>query len=513
MKKNVLALSIATALVGVGFAGGAQAIGLANAALAAPVPPGPGASLRQSVDGIGQFLLVPYYTVQGNNQTMINLVNTDTVNGKAVKVRFRGAANSDDVYDFQVFLSPGDVWAAYVAKDSANRAQLTTGDNSCTKPTKAVLNSTPFSTIRLDPLRLGDALNNEAREGYVEIFNMADVRPGTALFTAIKHVKSVAPCTGAAWTALDTDPADTAAANAMGLFAPTTGLFSNWIILNAADAGAWSGQATAINAVDLLNNVTAGGLVYFPQTNTTLGLSAFDISKFTADPWLRARPTQAATYDLPDFSIPYTSSNLPEDQVVRLSNALATRSVSNEFLVGSGVNATTDWVLSMPTRRYSVAMDYTAPAARVYTTLATPFFTAANTAVIDRQVCVTGTTIVSYDQEENTAVDPGASVIISPQVPGQPTSFYVCGEVSVLSFNNGEKAGTSGLITSASGSLKATVARSAIENGYNAGWAFMATPGLLNNGLPILGYEALRANSAAHTFGATLGHRTNRIQK
>ena len=34
--------------------------------------------------------------------TLLNLINTDTVRGKAVKVRFRGAANSDDVYDFQV---------------------------------------------------------------------------------------------------------------------------------------------------------------------------------------------------------------------------------------------------------------------------------------------------------------------------------------------------------------------------------------------------------------------------
>lgn len=515
MKKNVLALSITAALVGLGFAGGAQAIGLAQPVSVNPIPAGAGSVLRASVDGIGQFLYVPYYTVQSGNTTMISLVNSDTVNGKAVKVRFRGAANSDDVFDFQVFLSAADVWTASVGNVSG-RAQLTTADNSCTKPVKATLNSTPFSTIRVDSKRVGDALNNETREGYVEIFNMADIPPTTALYAAIKHVKSVPLCSGAAWTALDTDPLDATAANGKGLFSPTTGLFSNWIILNATDAGAWSGQATAINAVNGVGAVTTGSITYFPQTNEPLGLTAARLGQFTADPVLKANPTMAATYDLPDFSIPYTLNPDPAQQVALLSTAIATTSVMNEFLTDVDIHSQTDWVLSMPTRRYSVAMDY-ATGLRVYTALTTPFFTVDNTVVIDRQVCVKGTAMTAWDQEENTEVAPGAGVIVSPQVPGTPTSFYVCGEASVLSFNNGEKASASGLITSASGTLYATVARSAVENGYKKGWAYLATPGL-GSGLPVLGYEAVRAlgatvNGTARTFGATLDHRTSRTMK
>lgn len=511
MKKNVLALSITAALVGLGFAGGAQAIGLAQPSTVNPIPAGAGSALRASVDGIGQFLYVPYYTVQSGNTTMISVVNTDTVNGKAVKVRFRGAANSDDVFDFQVFLSPADVWTAAVSRNVNGLAQLTTADNSCTKPSKAALNSTPFSTIRLDSKRTGDALANETREGYVEIFNMADIPPTTALFTAIKHVKGVPPCTGAAWTALETDPLDAAAANAKGLFSPSTGLFANWIILNATDAGAWSGQATAINAINGLGAVTTGSITYFPQTNEPLGLTATRLGQFTADPVLKANPAMAAVYDLPDFSIPYTLNPDPAVQVTLLSTAIATTSVMNEFLTDSTINATTDWVLSMPTRRYSVAMNY-ATGLPVYTALTTAFFTVDNIAVIDRQVCVKGTSMTSWDREETTAIDPGSSVIISPQIPGTPTSFYVCGEASVLSLNNGEKASSTGLITSASGTLRATVARSAVDNGYVAGWSYLATPGL-GSGLPILGYEAVRATAAPNTFGATLDHRTSRIQK
>jgi len=109
MKKTVLALSITAALVGLGFAGGAATAATVDQRVGSP-PAGAKVALRTFVDGIGQSLYVPYYSVQANNNTLINLVNTDTTNGKAVKVDFRGAANSADVFDFQVFLSPSDVW-------------------------------------------------------------------------------------------------------------------------------------------------------------------------------------------------------------------------------------------------------------------------------------------------------------------------------------------------------------------------------------------------------------------
>lgn len=563
MKKNVLTLSITAALVGLGFAGGAQAIGLANNG-PTPIPPGLATNLVTAADGVGHFLYVPYYNTQGANNTMISIVNTDTVNGKAVKVRFRGAANSDDVFDFQVFLSPADVWTASVYKDVNGLAHMRTTDLSCTKPDKGpadgsqagTLNGEAFHTVRLDPNRTGDKLANETREGYVEIFNMADIPPtlsgagpivngapttlsGTnPLFTAVKHVlgspNGAPPCrttpSTAAWTALESDPLGTPEANAKGLYAPSTGLFSNWIILNATDAGAWSGAATAIVATTSLGVATTGAITYFPQTNE--GLSAANattarVSLFTADPVLRANPSMAATYDLPDFSIPYTNVSDPVYQVGQLSAAIATRNIINEYLTPSSINATTDWVLSMPTRRYSVAYDYLAPVGTVvgtapattsvgtvrYTALTPAYFDATNTTVVDRQVCVLGTTLSPFDQEETSPTTPGAGVIISPAVPGKPSTFKVCGEASVLAFNTGESASSTGLITTPSGTFKATVARSAVDLPYSAGWANLATPGIANNGLPVLGYEAIRATAGLAAFGATLPHRTNLIQK
>ena len=55
----------------------------------------------------------------------MSIVNTDNVNGKIVKVRFRGAANSEDLLDFQVFLSPSDVWTASLTQGADGKTLIT----------------------------------------------------------------------------------------------------------------------------------------------------------------------------------------------------------------------------------------------------------------------------------------------------------------------------------------------------------------------------------------------------
>ena len=215
MKKNVLALSVAALVAG--FAGGAHAVTNSAGATAT--------DLQFGNTGTGHMLVVPYFSTQDGNSTLLSIINTDETKGKAVKVRFRGAANSDDIYDFQVFLSPGDVWTANVSAGADGKSFLTTADASCTKPAKTTLNSTPFVTTRLNPAATAEVKANNTREGYIEIFNMADiVKPAagaTNLYTSIKHKNGVAPCANiaadavagttasAAWTAINAETAET----------------------------------------------------------------------------------------------------------------------------------------------------------------------------------------------------------------------------------------------------------------------------------------------------------------
>jgi hypothetical protein len=303
MKKRILSLSIAAMIGGVGLAGGASAAVFSRSDVG---------SIGNPTSGAGNILLVPYFSTQGGNATLLSITNTDTVNGKAVKVRFRGAANSDDLYDFQVLLSPGDVWSASVSQDATSGiSTLSTTDATCTLP--ASVNGA-FQTGRVQQFSTASSIANQTREGYIEILNMADIPKGglfdqgtiasgtltaptvNPLYTAIKHVNGQAPCStnaagAAAINLLTQDPTvysvtagtslaagtagagtfavsnggatSTQSAQGLGLTFPTGQLLADWTIINVANTTAISGQATAIP-------VSNANFVFFPQTGTAI---------------------------------------------------------------------------------------------------------------------------------------------------------------------------------------------------------------------------------------------------
>ena len=508
MRKNLLALSIA-AMVG-GLSGAANAGVFDNnlaagttVPLAVSAAPLPATVLEPTVTGVGHILIVPYFTTQGTNATLLNLVNTDAANGKAVKLRFRGASNSDDVFDITIFLSPGDVWTANVSA-SGELSALTTNDKSCTLPSAAAIVAAGglFKTGRVQ-----GAAAAQTREGYIEILNMADIPPAGAnsLYAAIKHVNGVAPCTPSTMDLQATDLQHAVAAHepaTRGYSWPTGGLMANWTIVNLADKASFSGEAVAVRA-----NVAAGGangagnIVFFPQTaDAPLFTSGNPIANYntvaelTADPLLNAVPALVANYDFPDLSTPYTAAatGAPGTQAGALAAALQTTQIVNEFLTGTVADFATDWVFSMPTRRYAVALNYgTTPATMLFNGAVAAHFTAANTSLnpVTSQACVLpGGVLRSYDHEENT----NSTFVISPDA-----ALRFCGETSVLSFN------------SATGSqvLGAKLATSNINAGYTSGWLRINTGGL-GAGLPIVGYAAAKAKGA--NLGGTWVHRTAR---
>ncbi len=106
---------------------GASALGVTGAAHAVNVNP----------DGLGQVLIYPYYTIQDKVpgaafSSLLSVVNS-TASSKAVKVRFLEGKNSQEVLDFNLFLSPKDVWTAAVLPAGVG-AGVATFDKSCTVP-------------------------------------------------------------------------------------------------------------------------------------------------------------------------------------------------------------------------------------------------------------------------------------------------------------------------------------------------------------------------------------------
>ena len=535
MRKNVLALSIAAMIGGLGFAGVASADVVAGVGpLSATAMTATNAdSLSVSEGGIGHSLVVPYFNAQNGNMTVLHVVNTDTVNGKAVKVRFRGALNSDDILDFQVFMSPGDVWTAAVSAGSDGVANIVTGDGTCTLPTLAKGVPQAFVQDRLNAaLSAADKANN-TREGYVEIFNMADITPmlgatANPLYTAIKHVNGVAPCTAATLNATLVNLSTEAAAREAGFDTPSTGLYGDWYIINVAQTTTFSAGATAVRAEVAATGAAArGNFVHFPQNAN----AAPTPDNFSADPLFRADSTKsdytaagaakiaAANYDLPDLSTPYTTSALaanlrPLDQATKLAASLKVTSITNQYANDASISAKTDWVFSMPTRRYNVAANYavatTDAAYRLFSDLgalhaapgtvasfADDMFTPSNTVAqaSNGAICVNADAQTFYDREETTKT---SGAVFSP---GTVSATRFCGETSVLSFAD------SGVSV-----LGGSVARQNVSGVYTNGWANLSTANA-GNGLPILGASFIKlANPSATagtsgTYGITWPHR------
>ena len=569
MKKNVMALSIAAMIGGLGFAGAASAAVIVGSGAATPdsasivagkMAPATATALTLAEGGVGNALIVPYFTTQNGNMSVFHVTNTDTDNGKVVKVRFRSAANSDDILDFQLYLSPGDVWTAAVLADADGLSQLVTSDNTCTVPHIAKNTFIPFRKGNL-PAFAADQ-NKLTREGYVEIFNIADitnvktwdsngaaVAGGTQfspLYKATKHVNGVAPCSVAgseARTFLDdlaVATLDEAAAAKAGMQTPTGQLMGDWYIQNIAQSTTFAGVTTTITA-DARANFT-----HFPQVAQPSAAIANDV---TADALFRtlnvrnavgaAVTTAAKTLldeDVPDLSTPMLAGGTALGQAHQLLGALAVTSVTNQYALNAPVQGKTDWVFSMPARRYNVVANYGAvsgtsastgptssnPNYRLFTDLnadnsqvgdwfyaavnATPpayatgggAFKAGGNTTVDAatgNICVYADDQKFWDREETIGTTgPTFS-------PGASAKATFCGEVSVLAFNDTGKS-----------VLGAEVARSNTSLGYASGWGRLDTTNA-GMGLPLTGASFIKltnpqaAANTVGTYGITWPHR------
>jgi hypothetical protein len=542
MKKSILALGAAAVVGGLGFAGSAHALAYIGPAAAAGNngTTAAAAVLELNPGGTGHFLFNPYFSTQGTIGTLMNITNTDLTNGKAVKVRFRGAANSDDVLDFTVFLSPGDVWTASLVKGLDDRGTISTNDKSCTLPAGPYTN-VPFNPQRVAPYLDAAAQKSHTREGYVEILTMADIPPTlmtsagvtsgstNPLYTAIKHVSGVAPCTSSAFAALLTTPTGSldavAAAYNAGLAAPTGQLMGSWAIFNQAQLAVYSGTSTAVQAVVTDTPATAnstngyGNIAFAPQVAAGTGLGT-NVGNYTADPLLRATRVSSLWFDLPDVSTPYLNAAPltfagPLQQAGRLSATLGKTAILNDYSVSAGaVPMETDWVVSQPTRRYHAAVDYGASAAgaAIYfnpevtptTTNTSAPTTAAPAATANAYSLLTLSTVGSMGpyaclnagvagasrEEHFTAAGADFS-------PGSVGLF--CGEVFTMSFGS-----------ATSKVLQAQVANTAAPAmPGDAGWAKLTLGGGTATRLPVLGFAATSMvnKSTNGNFGLTLPHR------
>ena len=324
MKRNNLTTAVVAAIAGVaGFAGLASAVDL-------------------NPDGLGQVLIYPYYTVNKSQDTQFSVVNTDSVHGKAIKVRFLEGYNSREVLDFNVYLSVNDVWTGAVTTigDATTGAQLITHDHSCLDGITSGV-QTAFAPYGYDgslaslgqPADDGPQTIDRTREGYFEIISMGDVIPGSALEMDITHVPTGTPDT-AVPAACGSAPGDSAA----GLVAPTGGLFGAAAII---DVGV--GTFYGYNA-EALDGFTKTPLYSNPsQLTPTLQQANDNVAVF---------PGVARAYVFEAGGTLLTADYASGRDAV--SAVLMADTLYNEYYVPASFGASSDWVITFPTKRFYV---------------------------------------------------------------------------------------------------------------------------------------------------------------
>ena len=127
---------------------------------------------------LGDLALVPYYTVEAGYATGINITNTSATT-QAVKIRFRRATDSMDAMDFNVVLSPFDVYSGFIALEGDGETiTFTSNDNSCT---------IPDYDYAANKFEMPSIYRPDAETGYVEVIAMGSAADGTPVAIAAKH--------------------------------------------------------------------------------------------------------------------------------------------------------------------------------------------------------------------------------------------------------------------------------------------------------------------------------------
>lgn len=473
-RKKVVTLAVASALGSV-------------AMMAAPAH-----AMNVAQDGKGEVLLFPYYTVLNGFDTIMSVTNTSDRTA-VFKVRWREAKNSREVRDFNVALSPHDVWTAGVTVNGSG-ALVRTFDKSCTSP---LLPAGPngstqveFTSVGYDgtdpafPADNGGIAISRTQEGYIEIIEMAistipeSLIPvtGTSIETVTQHVAGV-PRSCATFDAAFLDPANlvngATGAGAFSTFtAPANVLVGNATLINVANGTAFDAAPTAIQNF---------------QDSQTILFSPGDLAPSLADG--EVAPSAFQIIDgVPTTTVIAAVASPSVDAVTVL---LMANNIINEYATG-GVDTSsvkTDWVVTFPTKHHYTD-DGLSAVLPPFHELFTPQGRSCDPIALS-----------IYDREEKTQVAVGQTQF-SPRPTG-PSGASLCNEVNVLTFNNSAVLG-SGVQLSVDTSTVGT-----------AGWANLGLTGALGNngftGLPTIGFSAISRNNAAEAgnnrnYGSGMPH-------
>jgi len=383
---------------------------LAVAAMLAAVATGAQA-VSVNPDGTGQVLIYPYYNVNNNFQTNLHIVNTQNAY-KIIKIRFRESGNSQDVLDFNIYMSPYDVWTGVVRNVGGN-ANVFTDDKSCTMPMYD--QATSVGTMGTTGLNMKTAYSDvdaaDAREGYVEVIEVGNIpeelyadmtsnasvgdASDVQVWAGLKHDATGVPANcdvvtmgwttgagvgtlGGASTAASpsnwkgnsspaadsngrggyadasaTNDYDAAAAGNEYLMPPSGGLYGHAIYLNMVDGSAFVNEATAI--VDYTDEAQH----WLPNDADHFLLPSLASGSVNTSVVVAADGTAAASnawgYTV-DATLNDGNTQTPASGTNPwpISHALMALGIMNDFFIDATYDGVTDWVITFPMRKHGV---------------------------------------------------------------------------------------------------------------------------------------------------------------
>jgi len=408
----------------------------------------------QNPNGTGQVLIYPYYTVQQvggkSMNTLITVVNT-TSRAKVAKVRFREGQASREVLDFNLYLSPNDVWTAAVVPADATTSspgRLLSFDKSCTNPaipaTGVDFRNFAYAGAFGDGLSEGLA---RSREGYIEILELATLAGSVA--TAVTHNSLGVPNNCAAVRTANgaiPDPFENGNQSAV----PTGGLSGTGTIINVAQ-----GSDIGYNAVALADCFKA-------KQAPALGTESNTLAQCDARSMVAMTVADDSSANTRGNQVPLAIASTHAVGVDAVSATLMAESVVNEYILDAATGSNTDWVVTFPTRHF-----YHFPA----TLELLSAFDALEEAVTFRPFTALFTssglcepiTLNYFNREEAGAVAAGSD--FSPQPVRAGSS--ICWEANVVSFRSGLAHHPSGTTSAVLGSRNITpVTVGTFENGW-----------------------------------------------
>lgn len=527
MKRNTLTTAVLAGLTGM-----AGMVSVSNAVNVNP-------------DGLGQVLLYPYYTARGGNDTYISIVNT-TDRGKAVKIRFIEALNSREVLDFNIYMSPFDVWTAAITATDDGGAKMITRDTTCTVPYFVGMSDDGVGEQAfLDFEFIGEKNDGgptgieRTASGYIEVIEMGtfieqpDNSSGENVVPwSAKHVTGGQPrdCQWFvdAWTlnlpsggqffdnsnfGFDTD------------IGASGGLFGAASIINVQEGTMFSYNATAIDG-------------FWTQGST------FHTNPDSLEPALNDINNNTSFV----FNNGALATHTWDVELFGLNATLAFDRLMNEYVTEAGIGARTEWVLTFPTKRFHTD---------VQTQLAVnpnepipPFTRTWNVSGDSVAQACEDLSFRFWDREEApypttpddpTPIPPIVSPrppVVDPEIP-EPDLFQLCREANVVRFGADDNVAATEILGEPVREGQRQLGYTNFALPFDAGWvrfdlaqvpsdspvfddvqrrqSLPAQNGDRVEGLPVIGFGVstftngtLSGGSVLSNYGGTFNHRGSR---